>query len=89
MIAFLTYSSNYPSANYPSATRKLQATLDEKISNEQNLKRKFKANELEKDKALKAIGQERRLLDVERYFPTRTVSLALTLQLPLTRNLNP
>ena len=67
--------SSYPAPNYPSATRKLQATLDEQITNEQNLKRKFKANELEKDKALKAIGQERRQLDVERYDPTRTLAL--------------
>ncbi len=81
--------SSYPNPNYPYPTRQLQATLEENISNEQNLKRQYQENEREKDKALKAIGQERGQLDIERYFPTRTVHLSLTLFLQLTPNLNP
>ncbi len=81
--------SSYPNPNNPYPTRQLQATLEDKISSEQSLKRQFQENEREKDKALKVIGQERRKLDVERYFPTRTVHLSLALFLQLTPNLNP
>ena len=72
-------STSNPNSHYPYPTRQLQATLDDKISNEQNLKQQYKQNEREKDKALKAIGQERRQLDVERYDPTRKFPLFLTL----------
>ena len=61
----------YPNSHYPYPTRQLQATLDDKIYNEQHLKQQYKQNEREKDMALKAIGQERRQLDVERYDPIR------------------
>ena len=67
----MTPCSSNPNTHDPSSTRQLQATLDDKISNEQNLKQQYKQNEREKDKALKAIGQERRQLDVERYDPIR------------------
>jgi hypothetical protein len=68
-----------PKLSLPFPTRQLQATLEDKTLNEQNLKQLYKQNEREKDKALKAIGQERRQLDVERYDPTRTLALFLTL----------
>ena len=61
----------YPNSHYPYPTRQLQASLDDKIYNEQHLKQQYKQNEREKDMALKAIGQERRQLDVERYDPIR------------------
>lgn len=67
----MTHCSANPNTHDPSPNRQLKATLNDKISNEQNLKQQFKQNKLEKDKALKAIGQERRQLDVERLDPLR------------------
>ena len=81
----MTPCSSTPNTHDPSPTRQLQASLDDKISNEQNLKQQYKQNEQEKDKALKAIGQERRQLDVERFDPIRKFPLYLT----LFYNLNP
>ena len=70
-IILMTPCSSNPNTHHPSPPRQLQATLDDKISNEQNLKQQYKQNEREKNKALKAIGQKRRQLDVERYDPIR------------------